>query len=407
MLATVCIAIVSGLGITLYTASEEMEQSLVEQLVSEELESFIRRARASTEPVFSNGPHLQYYLLASPADHEKIAPNLRGLGPGYHEVGSDLDERKVAVREVEGTRYVVVYDVGPHEVRESNFRRLVYLSLATVALISVFLGYWLAGVLTRQLTDLAARVTMLAPDEPHPKLEQPGHDREVAALAHALDDYHSRLIDLMRREQEFTANASHELRTPLTAIRTSSELLAGEPNLPEKARARIGMIDRAARQMTERIEALLFLARRRRPEAAEPVALRNCVGYAAEPFQDEIARKHLAFEIAIPESEVLQLDRIALELVLGNLIKNAVQYTERGSIIVSYKAPRLTVADSGSGIAAHHLPQLFERYYRADDEADGLGLGLAIVQRICNDLGWKIEVESEPGKGSAFTIAFA
>jgi signal transduction histidine kinase len=233
------------------------------------------------------------------------------------------------------------------------------------------------------------------------------HDREVAALAHALDEYHSRVIEMMRREQEFTANASHELRTPLTAIRTSCELLEADPALNDKSRRRVGMIDSAALQMTERIETLLFLARQHRPEALERVALRRMVDDAAAPYREEMTRKGLAFDLRIPEGEVLQLDRKALQLVLANLIKNAVAYTERGYVRVSYEARRLTVSDSGPGIAAEHRAQVFERYYRADDKPEGLGLGLAIVRRICEDLGWKIEVESNPGRGSAFCVVFA
>jgi signal transduction histidine kinase len=259
-------------------------------------------------------------------------------------------------------------------------------------------------VLTRQLTDLATKVRAFSPEEPHPPLEHPDLDREVSALAHALDQYHESIMGMMRREQEFTANASHELRTPLTAIRTSCELLATDTGLGEKTRARIEMIASAAEQMTERIEALLYLARQRPPQAAEVVALRECVTEAAVPWRDEIARKGLAFDVPIRDDAVVRLDRKALQLVLANLIKNAVRYTERGFVRVTYDERRLTVADSGSGIAREHLPQVFERHYRAGHQNDGLGLGLAIVRRICDDLGWKIEVESQPGSGSAFSI---
>src|SRR4029078_10522863 len=190
--------------------------------------------------------------------------------------------------------------------------------------------------------------------------------------------------------------ASHELRTPLTAIRTSSELIATDTALSPKTRARVDMITSAAEQMTERIESLLYLARHRAPQATEPVALRECVTEAAAPWRDEIARKGLAFDVPIRDDSVIRLDRKALQLVLANLIKNAVQYTERGFVRVTYDEPRLTVADSGSGIAREHLPQVFDRHYRAGQEHDGLGLGLAIVRRICDDLGWKIEVQSQP-----------
>jgi signal transduction histidine kinase len=276
-----------------------------------------------------------------------------------------------------------------------------------VAVVAIALGYWVSGVLTRQLTELALRVAHFKPEEPHPRLEQPHHDHEVAALAHALDEYHARILDVLRREQEFTANASHELRTPLTAIQTTCELIQTEAALDEKTRTRVAMIESATRQMTERIEALLLLARQRKPEEIERVDLRRCVEEAAHACRDEIARKGLAFEIAIEPGAIVELDRKALQLVLANLIKNAVRYTHRGAIRVSYEAPRVIVTDSGIGIAPEHEPQLFERYFRGDHSPDGLGLGLAIVRRICDDFGWKVEVQSRPGAGSTFSVVLA
>jgi signal transduction histidine kinase len=407
VLATVCIAVVGALGVTFYMASEDMEEALVEQIVSEELDSLIQRGNTAPGASSASGPNLQYYVVRTASDREKVPANLRELGPGHHEVGVGIDERKVAVRDFEGTRYIVTYDAGPHEAREQRLQNLVVLAIATAALVAIVLGYLLAGVLTRQLTRLAQELPRLSLDEPHAPLERPDHDPEVATLAHALDQYHARMVDMIRREQEFTANASHELRTPLTAIRTSCELLAAEQNLSDKGRARLDMVAAAAEQMTDRIETLLYLARQRPPTLAQRVGLRECVTQAAASCRDEISRKGLAFDVPIREDAVVTLDRNALQLVLANLIKNAVRYTDRGFVRVSYDEPRLTVADSGSGISPQHLPQVFERFYRGDIDLDGLGLGLAIVRRICDDLGWKIEVQSQPGSGSAFSILLA
>ena len=406
-MATVCIAVVAALGVTLYHASEDMEQALVEELVTEEMESLIERTRLMGGRVPTAGPNLQYYVLASPDDQKELPPRIRNLGPGHHQVGVGGDELHVVVRDIGGTRYMVAYDEGPHEAREARFRQLVWLMLGTAAIIAVVVGYWVAGVLTRQLTELASRVEGMAPDAPHAALERPDHDREVAAVAHALDAYQERIVSMMRREQEFTANASHELRTPLTAIRTSCELLSADGGLSDKARSRIEMIDSAARQMTDRIETLLLLARQNRGGRQETVALRDCIDDAAGPYREEMSRKGLAFDVRIPDESRLQIDRKALQLVLANLLRNAVRHTDEGYIRVSYDAPRLTVSDSGAGIASQHLPQLFERYYRAEDQADGLGLGLAIVRRICDNLGWKIEVQSRAGAGSSFSVVFA
>jgi signal transduction histidine kinase len=401
--AAVCIAVVGGLGVALYLASLEIEKALIQQIVAEELEFLMQRGRTGAV-VAAGGPNLQYYILRAPADYRRLPAKLRTLEPGNHEVGSGPDELHVAVRDSEGIRYVVVYDAGQHDARMQRFRHLLILSLGAVVIIALILGYWLAAVLTRQLTDLAARVKVLAPDEPHPPLEQPTHDREVAALAHALDQYHTRIVEMMQHEQEFTANASHELRTPLTAIRTSCELLALEPGLSEKGKFRLAMVARAAEQMTERMEALLLLARQHLPSGTETISVRECVDAAADPYRDDMAHKGLELQIDIPPEDTAQVDRKALQLVLANLIKNAVRYTDQGFVRVDYAAPRLRVTDSGPGIAPQHLPQLFDRYYRAEHERDGLGLGLAIVRRICEHLGWKVEVESTPGAGSSFTI---
>ena len=211
---------------------------------------------------------------------------------------------------------------------------------------------------------------------------------------------------MIRREQEFTSNASHELRTPLTAIRTSCEMLLADAALGEKSRARVTWINAAADRMAEQIQALLLLARGQELGEIEPVELADCVAEAVEPYRGEIARKGLALEIDVAPEDVLELNYPALRLVLGNLLRNAVHYTERGFVRIGYAAKRLTVADSGRGISGEHLPRVFERFYRAENPGAGTGLGLAIVKRICDQYGWRIEVESTPARGSAFSIVF-
>jgi signal transduction histidine kinase len=290
--------------------------------------------------------------------------------------------------------------------KEQEFKLLVLFSVLTAALASLVLGYWLSGVLVRQVTDLAARVGTLKPGQKHENLAQPGQDPEVAMLARAFEDYQSSIEQMILREQEFTSNASHELMTPLTAIKTSCELLLADPALGEKSRVRAEWINAAASRMAEQIQALLFLARGRALGDIEPVVLADCVAEAVEPYRAEIARKGLEFEVAIAGDAVLELNHQALRFVLTNLLRNAIQYTERGSVRVGYAARRLTVTDSGHGIEKEHLPQVFERFFRAAGSANGLGLGLSIVQRICDHYGWRIEVDSAPAKGSTFSIAF-
>ena len=404
--AIVCISVVAALGLTLYNASEDLEAGLVEQLTSDELAFLIERHRAGRTETPAHGPHLQYYIAEGSAGRAALPPAMAGLGPGHHEISWGVEERHVAVQDIGDTRYAVAYDPGPHEVRESQFRHLLLFALATVVVIAVALGYWLAGLLTRQLSDLAQRVSGLGPGNIHEPLARPGQDREVAAVAAALDGYQARMLEMIKREQEFTANASHELRTPLTAIGTSCELLASEPGLSDKGRQRVAYIGAAATRMAEQILALLLLARDQTPSSCEAVDLAECAAAAGEPSRAEIARKGIAFDIAIPPGTVLELNRQAVHLVLANLIGNAVQHTERGSVRLSYEGRRLTVVDTGAGIAPEHLPHVFERHYQGAARPEGFGLGLAIVKRICDQFHWAIDIASTPESGSRFSITF-
>jgi signal transduction histidine kinase len=209
---------------------------------------------------------------------------------------------------------------------------------------------------------------------------------------------------MIEREQEFTGNASHELRTPLTVIRTSCELLESETGLPEKARARIAAIGAAAERMTGQIEMLLFLARAETAGIKNKVSIASCVNDAAQPLLAEVAAKPVEFQNLVPANTVFTLNRHALDIVITNLLRNAFTYTERGLVSVSLENKSLVVSDTGIGINPAQLPHIFGRFNRGSSHGDGFGLGLAIVQRVCDLHGWIIDVDSTPAKGTTFRL---
>lgn len=405
--AIFCIVVVGTLGISLYIASDDIEEAHIEQIMQTEMDYLLQRYRDSHNFIPQVGSHLEKYIIHDPSEESKLPPYLQGLNYRRHRVFRGPEEIRVAVRHVDGVKFLVAYEVGLHDQRQQELRLLIVLSLLSVVGVALVVGYLLAGVLVKQVTDLAERVRHLAPgDGQGATMIQPGQDEEVAQLAHALDDYQNRITRMLRREQEFTANVSHELRTPITTILTSCELLATERNISERARVRIGMIEAAATRMGEQLQALLFLAREQALGIMEPVALAECVYDAVEPVCSEIYRKRLNFEVAIEPKAVLTLNRQALHTALVNLLRNAVQYTERGFIRVNFSHSRLSISDSGIGIEPFYLPLLYERFFRGSTQGEGLGIGLAIVKRICDHYGWIIDVESTPGKGATFHITF-
>ena len=405
--AVFCIVVVGTLGISLYIASDDIEEAHIEQIVATEMDYLLQRYRESPDFVPQVGSNLEKYIVHNSAEEAHIPQYLQGLNHRRHKVFRGPEEIRVAVRHVDGVKFLVAYEIGLHDQRQQELRLLIVLSLLSVVGVALVVGYLLAGLLVKQVTDLAERVRHLAPgDVQGVTMIQPGQDEEVAQLAHALDDYQNRITRMLRREQEFTANVSHELRTPITTILTSCELLATEPSLSERARVRVGMIEAAATRMGEQLQALLFLAREQALGIMEPVALAECVYDAVEPVCSEIYRKRLIFEVAVEPKAVLTLNRQALHTALVNLLRNAVQYTERGFIRVNFDRNRISISDSGIGIEPFYMPLLYERFFRGSAQGEGLGIGLAIVKRICDHYGWVIDVESTPGKGATFHITF-
>lgn len=407
-LANFCIVIVGALCIILYLVSDNIEEAHIRQVIEVEMDHLVHRYRKHSDFYSQIGSHLKSYVVRHVDDELQIPPYYRGLNNGYHRIYYDYENIYVLVKSIDNIKFIVAYRITLHTKRLSELRLLILLSWIVVTAIAFVVGYMLAGMLVKQVTDLAGRVRLLAPgDVQGVPLMKSDMDEEVAQLASALDGYQNRIRRMLQREQEFTANISHELRTPITTILTSCELLDAEPGLSDKVRLRIKRIESATTRMGEQLQALLFLAREQALGVMEPVAIAECINDAAEPLYPEIHRKKLKFIVNVSPDIIIPLNRQALHTALTNLLRNAIQYTDEGSIRVDYSSGHLSVTDTGMGIEPAFLPLLFERFFRGTTRVEGLGIGLPIVKRICNHYGWKINVESQVGRGTTFRITFS
>lgn len=222
-----------------------------------------------------------------------------------------------------------------------------------------------------------------------------------------------RAHDSEERMREFIADASHELRTPLTSVRGYAELVRTNPQMPEADRQQyIGQIEEAAKRMGLLVGDLLHLARlgQERPVETEPVDL-AVLGHEAVAAHAVMAEDHEFRFTCVPgASTVVAADRARMRQVLDNLLSNAVRHTPAGTnISVEVAAEdatvRLTVADDGPGMTSETAERVFERFFRSDSVSHpGSGLGLAIVAAIVKAHGGTVQVASEPGEGTAFTV---
>jgi two-component system phosphate regulon sensor histidine kinase PhoR len=224
-------------------------------------------------------------------------------------------------------------------------------------------------------------------------------------------------VDAMRRD--FIANVSHELRTPLTVVGGFVETLADSPvALPvsESRRYYELMLDHT-RRMQHLLDDLLTLSRLESEEHAlkeEDVNVTD-MARALEAEAESLSRGRHRVHLELASDAGLRGNLQEIRSALGNLVSNAVRYTPEGGSVTLAWALRngdgvFSVADTGEGIAAEHIPRLTERFYRVDRsrsrETGGTGLGLAIVKHVLTRHGSRLDVQSVPGKGSTFSAIF-
>ncbi|HXT21983.1 MAG TPA: ATP-binding protein, partial [Thermoanaerobaculia bacterium] len=226
-------------------------------------------------------------------------------------------------------------------------------------------------------------------------------------------------VRLTEVRRDFVANVSHELKTPLAAIRGMTETLrdGALDDLETADRFLARMLDQCGR-LQALVDDLLTLSRLESPasgkdaQPAEPVDLGELARTASEVVASTAVERDVSVEVVTAE-ERLRGDADALERLLVNLLDNAVKYNRPGgSVRLEVRRDGdevvIEVRDTGIGIPAEHLPRIFERFYRVDRARSrsegGTGLGLAIVKHVAQLHGGRVEVESEPGKGSTFRV---
>ena len=229
----------------------------------------------------------------------------------------------------------------------------------------------------------------------------------------------TKLKKLESVRRDFVANVSHELRTPITAITGSVEtLLGGAQNNPEDNKRFLEMIARHSDRLNSLVDDLLLLARFESEMESDDVELRrsrlsDVLQASIQACQETARQRRVVVTCSCDPGLEANVNQGQFEHAVSNLIDNAIKYSEEGSsvtvkAIATVQGIMVSVQDYGVGIAAEHLPRLFERFYRVEKsrsrEAGGTGLGLAIVKHVVVAHGGRVSVDSTPGEGSTFNI---
>ncbi len=374
-------------------AVEGIEQHLVDDRLEE--------VAIWASPRFASG-----YPVAMPAGlsfhHGSAVPvALRGLPPGVQEVHVDGVGLHVLSGKDPAGPYVVVDHESDYEKVELVVYSLFALSALGSILLALSLGRYVASRVVTPILDLAAAVT-----QGQGQLPLLDAKDELGTLARAFAQHTSELRGFLDRERYFTGDVSHELRTPLTVISGAAEILveqfAGQPELGAPAER----ILRAANEAAERIHVLLMLARLREHVPHPPISIGAIARAETARYQALVAAKPVQLHYADgPDFLVAAPSELCAALV-GNLIRNACQYTVAGEVLVRLTPGCVVVEDSGPGLPAGALAALSGGTAAREGAALGSGLGLSLVRRIGEYIGARVVVSERAGGGSRFEVLF-
>ena len=381
------LALTAGVGVQLRRNDGEVafQDPGMEELSLAPLDLSDRSASFRTESIGNDNYRvLTYPLLLQPED-EVI---------GFLQLASSLEASEQALQ---------------------NLLVLMVVGGVIAVVVAGIVGWSTAGAALRpldQVTETALQITRADDLSRRIPLSGPPRD-EVGMLTVAFNETLERLEALFETQRRFLADVSHELRTPLTTIRGNVELIT---RMEQMDRESLEAIKAEVDRMTRMVNDLLLLAKAesgRLPLALEEIELDTLM---LEVFKQAnvLAAEGVEVEIGREDQVRVKGDRDRLRQVLLNLIANAFDHTPSGGTVTLALAcveewARLTVKDTGSGISDAEMPHIFERFYRTDpsrrrNESGGAGLGLSIAYWITRSHNGRIEVESEEGKGTTFTM---
>ena len=338
-------------------------------------------------------------------------PRLRGT---YRETILRIPP-KMPLEPVAGYMILVGRSVAPelHELRRTLLE-LVSQS-AIMWFVGLLIGWVVAARAIRPIEAISATAVKISAGDLSQRINIAEAEGELGRLAAVLNSTFARLETAFAQQQQFTADAAHELRTPVSVILTQTQTALNRERSAAEYRETIEACQRSAQRMRRLIESLLELARLDAGQESMKqlrFSLTGTVNDCVEQLKAIADQRGIKVLTGLVQVEITG-DAERLSQVITNLLVNAIQYNRPGGEVRLKLETQpglavLTVCDTGPGISAEDLPHVFERFYRGDKSRTvsngNAGLGLAVSKAIVEAHGGTIQVSSEPGIGSKFTI---
>lgn len=341
----------------------------------------------------------------------EVPPTLLALSPGLHD-DMTLDGRPIAamVREIAGQRTVLTIDITDFERHEVH---LAWVVMGAALAMTVLLGLAVSlsvNHLVRPLSAFTRQIGDLRPDQPGQEVTLPrGASSDLMAIADALNGYLRRNEHFVERERAFIDSASHELRTPIAVIAGAAEIALAQPDTTPDVHQRLSRIQRTASHVEQLISLLLVLAKdpAQLGKASDRIALDQLLPEIVDDHRHLLDDKALSVQVGPLVPSQIQAPLVIVQAAIGNLLRNAIENSDRGEIRVRLEAPATVIIDDpGHGMSPEEISAIYAKLARGGGDRSGGGIGLDLISRLCEHLHWTLRFESAPGRGTTTTLRF-
>jgi two-component system OmpR family sensor kinase len=381
-----------------------------------------KRLSARDLSLFDGPPGKAFYYIVWPHDDREIARSVAAPTDAPRpERGTQVRDSRMrgSLRErfhflPTGECILVGRAIGSELAGVHRFTWLLAALGAVVLTLGLAGGWWISTRALRPIGDISRAAARISTGDLGQRIQTDDTSSELGDLARVLNDTFARLQAGFARQAQFTADASHELRTPVTVVLTQTQAALAHDRPAAEYRESLAACQRSAQRMRQLIESLLTLARLDSGEAVsrKPCSMDQVAVEVVELLRPLAQENQVVLEL---ESQPTLSDGNAEQLgqIITNLVTNAIVYNRPGGTVQVKVAAEpgaavLIISDTGQGIAPEDLPHIFERFYRADKSRSGAsgrtGLGLAIAKAIVEAHGGTINVNTEWGAGSTFTV---
>lgn len=392
-----------AIGVNNFLLNRHLKELIWDQLISLEVEHF-------KQPLEGKKISSQKVLWFDNKDGEKIPKAFDQLALGTYEK-INYNNQTYMVRVIYTSSHKQIIAINITQITQHEYHIIIFTVLLTLlaVILITFITYHQLNRLIRPLLDIAQSLSKFSPF--HGKLDLKHHTvdplDESAILVNEINRFVKKSQEFVNKEKEFFEIASHELRTPISAISGAIEIVLKHPDTSQNILSHLHRIHRITSEMEELTTMLLFLSRNKEKldKYAENMDLCIELPLIIEDHAHLCRNKELTIINRIDHSIYIKAPPQLLKITLGNLLRNAIEHSDRGIISIDYKNHTLMINDPGHGMTAQEICALYTQMARNGTTSKS-GIGIDLTLKICHHYGWQLTFKSLKGQGTTALLQF-